>query len=201
MFYKPSNGHGLPQNPYNAIISPRPIGWISTQDNKGQKNLAPYSFFNATAYVPPQVMFCSTSSKEDQNNTKDSVANIRATGVFCINIVGFEMRKEMNASSIFLPKDEDEFTFAGLTAEQCKVIDCPRVAGTPAALECELNDIITLRGESNYMVLGEVIGIHLKDECINNGRFDVTTYQPIGRLGYRDYVKVSNLFELQRPND
>ncbi|MEM7490237.1 MAG: flavin reductase, partial [Pseudomonadota bacterium] len=86
MFYRPEDGHGLPHNPFNAIVSPRPIGWIATRGTMGD-NLAPYSFFNAVAYVPPQVMFASTSAKPDRDGTKDSVAQIRETGVFCVNIV------------------------------------------------------------------------------------------------------------------
>ena len=109
MFYRPKDGHGLSHNPFNAIVSPRPIGWISTQDTSGNRNLAPYSFFNAVAYVPPQVMFSSTGVKPDQNGTKDSVANIRETSAFCVNIVEYAMRDQMNASSQTFKKEEDEF--------------------------------------------------------------------------------------------
>ena len=114
MFYEPRNGHGLPHNPFNAIVTPRPIGWISTRSADGIDNLAPYSFFNAVAYTPPQVMFASTSSKPDQDDTKDSVANIRDTGVFCVNVVSYELRDAMNKTSATLPKDMDEFDAAGL---------------------------------------------------------------------------------------
>ena len=116
MFYRPEDGHGLPYNPFNAIVTPRPIGWISTQDSAGNRNLAPYSFFNAVAYVPPQVMFSSTGMKSDQDGTKDSVSNIRETGVFCVNIVEYSMRDAMNASSAAFAKSEDEFIKAGLEA-------------------------------------------------------------------------------------
>ena len=98
MFYRPEDGHGLPHNPFNAIVTPRPIGWISTPRRGGRDNLAPYSFFNAVAYVPPQVMFASTAVKDDRDDTKDSVANIRETGVFCVNIVEYAARDAMNAS-------------------------------------------------------------------------------------------------------
>src|SRR5210317_555736 len=112
MFYRPEEGHPLPHNPFNAIVTPRPIGWISTRGLSGQNNLAPYSFFNAVAYVPPQVMFASTAAKEDRGDTKDSVANIRETGVFCVNIVEYAMRDVMNASSEALPREVDEFDHA-----------------------------------------------------------------------------------------
>jgi flavin reductase (DIM6/NTAB) family NADH-FMN oxidoreductase RutF len=201
MFYRPEDGHGLPHNPFNAIVTPRPIGWISTRDAQGRNNLAPYSFFNAVAYVPPQVMFASTGSKPDRDDTKDSVSNIRETGVFCVNIVEYAARDAMNASSATFRKEDDEFEKAGLTAQDCQTIDCPRVAGTPAALECRLTQIVQLEGESNWLVLGEVTGVHIRDTCLKDGRFDVTTFQPLARLGYRDYARVTDVFELARPDD
>lgn len=201
MFFEPKNGHPLPHNPFNAIVTPRPIGWISTRDSAGRNNLAPYSFFNGVAYVPPQVMFASTGAKDDQDNTKDSVANIRETGVFCVNVVESAMRDAMNASSATLGKDEDEFAHAGLTAAECETINCARIAGVPATLECRMTQIVKIEGASNFVVFGEVTGIHLRDDTIVDGRFDVTTYQPLSRLGYRDYAVVENVFELARPDD
>ncbi|MCZ4267433.1 flavin reductase family protein [Rhodobacteraceae bacterium G21628-S1] len=201
MFYRPEDGHGLPHNPFNAVVTPRPIGWISTRSGAGVNNLAPYSFFNAVAYVPPQVMFASTSTKADQDGTKDSMANIRETGVFCVNIVEYAMRDQMNKSSAALDKGVDEFAHAGLEAVACETINCARVAGVPAALECKLTQIIDLPGEANKVAFGEVIGVHLRDDCLVDGIFDVTKYQPLSRLGYRDYAKVSDLFALTRPDD
>ncbi|MCV2888228.1 flavin reductase family protein [Ruegeria aquimaris] len=201
MFYRPEDGHGLPHNPFNAIITPRPIGWISTRAADGTNNLAPYSFFNGAAYVPPQVMFSTTGSKPDQDNTKDTVANIEATGVFCVNIVEYAMRDAMNATSQTLPREVDEFAHAGLTPIECETIACARVAGAPAALECKLTQIVTLPGMSNRVVFGEVTGIHMRDDCLKDGIFDVTTYQPLARLGYRDYTVVRDLFTLARPDD
>lgn len=201
MFYRPEDGHGLPHNPFNAIVTPRPIGWISTRGSDGSNNLAPYSFFNAVAYVPPQVMFASTGAKADRSGTKDSVSNIRETGVFCVNIVAHEMRDAMNISSGTYAKDVDEFARAGLTPLPCETIACARVEGTPAALECKLTQIIKLEGAANFLVLGEVTGIHMRDDCIRDGRFDILTYQPLSRLGYRDYARVTELFSLARPDD
>lgn len=201
MFYRPEDGHGLPHNPFNAIVAPRPIGWISTRDQDGVNNLAPYSFFNAIAYVPPQVMFSSTGSKSDQDGTKDSVANILATGEFCVNIVEYASRDAMNASSEGLPKGVDEFAAIGLQAEDCQTINCPRVAGAPAALECKLTQLIELPGTNNRLVLGEVTGIHIRDTCLVDGRFDVSRYQALARLGYRDYTHVTDTFELVRPDE
>lgn len=201
MFYRPQDGHGLPHNPFNAIITPRPIGWISSRDAQGHDNLAPYSFFNGVAYNPPQVMFASTGAKNDQPNTKDSTANITATGVFCVNIVEFAMRDAMNTSSGTYGRDIDEFELAGLQKEQCQTIDCPRVAGAPAALECRLIKVVDLPGQSNRVVFGEVTGIHLRDDCIVDGMFDVLKFNPLARLGYRDYSVVRELFSLARPDD
>lgn len=201
MFYRPQDGHGLPHNPFNAIVTPRPIGWISSRASDGTNNLAPYSFFNAIAYVPPQVMFSSTGSKPDQDGTKDSVANIAETGVFCVNIVEYAMRDSMNTTSRGVDKDVDEFSAAGLTPVECESIACARVEGAPASLECKLTQIIELPGASNRLVMGEVVGIHMRDNCIRDGRFDVTTFQPLARLGYRDYSHVTDVFELKRPDD
>ena len=201
MFYKPQDGHGLPHNPFNAIVTPRPIGWISSRDTDGNDNLAPYSFFNAVAYVPPQVMFSSTGQKPDREGTKDSVSNIRDTGVFCVNIVEYAMRDAMNASSATVNKNIDEFARAKLEKTPCETIDCARVSGTPAALECELTQILQLPGAANFAVFGEVTGIHMRDDCLSDGLFDITRFHPLARLGYRDYTRVTDIFSLSRPDD
>ena len=200
MFYRPENGHGLPHNPFNAIVTPRPIGWISSRGSMGD-NLAPYSFFNAVAYVPPQVMFASTSAKDDRGDTKDSVANLRETGVFCVNVVAYEARDIMNASAGALAAGEDEFAVSGAAKAECGTIDCPRVADAPAALECRVTRIVRLEGEANFVTFGEVTGIHLRDDCMKDGMFDVTSFEPLARLGYRDYLRVGELFSLKRPGE
>lgn len=201
MFYRPEDGHGLPHNPFNAIVSPRPIGWISSRSGAGINNLAPYSFFNAVAYVPPQVMFASISAKDDQDNTKDSIANIQETGVFCVNIVSYEMRDAMNVTSQTFGKEVDEFSRAGLETVDCETINCARIKGAPAALECKLTQIVTLPGQSNRVAFGEVTGIHMRDDCMRDGLFDVSLFEPLARLGYRDYTRVSEVFSLARPDD
>lgn len=193
MFYRPADGHGLPHNPFNAIVAPRPIGWISTRGPTGD-NLAPYSFFNAVAYVPPQVMFASTG-------VKDSLTNIRASGVFAVNVVGAAQIAEMNASSAAVAPEVDEFALSKAERAECETIPCPRVADAPATLECRMTRIVKLQGKGNFLVLGEVVGIHLRDDCIRDGRFDVRIWQPVGRLGYRDYCTVSEVWELQRPGE
>lgn len=199
MFYEPKDGHGLPHNPFNAVVTPRPIGWISTRSADGADNLAPYSFFNAVAYVPPQVMFASTSSKEDRGDTKDSAANIRETGVFTVNIVEYAMRDAMNRTSGAWARGVDEFNDAGIKKAQCQTIDCGYVAQAPAALECRMTQIVKIEGESNFVVFGEVTGVHLRDDCMVEGMFDVTKFQPVARLGYKDYSVVRDVFSLTRP--
>lgn len=201
MFYRPENGHGLPHNPFNALVTPRPIGWISTRGADGTENLAPYSFFNAVAYVPPQVMFASTGAKPDREGTKDSVANIRETGVFCVNVVSKALLDAMNATSGTWPRETDEFTLAGLARAPCETIACARVEASPAALECRVTQIVPLLGQSNVMVIGEVTGIHLRDDCLIDGRFAYEAFIPVGRLGYRDYAFVDHPFELSRPGE
>lgn len=201
MFYRPEDGHGLPHNPFNAIVSPRPIGWISTRSADGAENLAPYSFFNAVAYVPPQVMFSSTSTKPDRGDTKDSVANIRETGVFCVNVVEEALQRAMNRTSGAWSREVDEFADAGLERAPCETIAVSRVAAAPAALECKLIQIVQLPGEANFAVFGEVTGVHMRDDCLRDGLFDVTTFRPLARMGYQDYTVVRDTFPLIRPGE
>ena len=201
MFYRPEDGHGLPHNPFNAIVSPRPIGWISTRHSDGSENLAPYSFFNAVAYTPPQVMFASTSAKDDRDGTKDSMANIRDTGVFCVNIVSYALRDAMNETSGPYDRETDEFTRAGLERAECETIACSRVVAAPANLECRLTQIVELPGAHNLVAFGEVTGVHVDEAHLRDGKFDVTSYEALSRLGYRDYAKVTDLFSLARPGE
>ena len=193
MFYRPADGHGLRHNPFNAIVTPRPIAWLSTTGSHGD-NLAPYSFFNAVAYVPPQVMFASTS-------IKDSVLNIRETGVFCVNIVEAAMLQPMSETSASVPREADEFALNGLRKQPCTTIPCARLEGAPAALECTLVLEIPLRGTDNVLMIGEVTGIHLRDDCVVDGRFDVARFNPVARLGYRDYTIVREVIEVPRPGE
>ncbi|MBE0454833.1 flavin reductase family protein [Roseovarius autotrophicus] len=201
MFYRPEDGHGLPHNPFNAVVTPRPIGWISSRGTDGRDNLAPYSFFNAVAYVPPQVMFASTSAKPDRSDTKDSVANIRETGVFCVNIVSEALTDAMNRTSGAWDREVDEFTDAGIEKAECETIACSRVAAAPAALECRLTQVVQLPGEANFVVFGEVTGVHLRDDCLVDGIFDVTRFYPLSRLGYKDYAVIRETFSLKRPGE
>ncbi|MEM6988814.1 MAG: flavin reductase family protein, partial [Pseudomonadota bacterium] len=166
MFYRPGlDDHGLPHNPFKAIVSPRPIGWIGSLDSEGNANLAPYSFFNALADTPPLVMYSSTGTKPE-GDAKDSVSNIGQRGEFTVSIVSRALIDAMNLSSGFYAAGQDEFDLAGLEKGVPQVIDTPFVAAAPAAFECTLWRIIELPGENNTMVIGEVVGVHLSDQVV-----------------------------------
>jgi flavin reductase (DIM6/NTAB) family NADH-FMN oxidoreductase RutF len=200
MFFRPGiDSHGLPHNPFKALIAPRPIGWISSLNADGHANLAPYSFFNAVADAPPMLMYCSSGSKGTLAGPKDTLANIRETGEFVHHVVSMDLALAMNATSSPLGADVDEFEHAGLEKAACNVVRAPRIAGAPAAFECRLWKIVDLPGDGAHMVLGEVVGIHIDDSILRDGRVDVTLYKPLSRLGYRDYAAVSEVFPLTRP--
>jgi len=199
MFYDPVKAdHGLPHNPFYAIVSPRPIGWISTRSASGQDNLAPYSFFNAVQLNPPMVMFSSGATKLNTGVEKDSIVNIRETGDFCVNIVSEDLLGSMNETGAHFDHGVDEFEQAGLDKSQGKLVNAAYVTDSPASLECKLYSITELPGGS-IMVLGTVVGIHIRDEYIVDGLLDVTKYKPASRLGYKDYSIVRDVFPLDRP--
>ena len=198
MFYNPEIGHNLPHDPFKAIVSPRPIGWISTIDKEKNVNLAPYSFFNAIADNPPMIMFSITGQKKNISS-KDTLQNIIETKCFVVNVVGKDLLHQMNQTSGNYPKNTDEFILAKLEKSNCVHIDVPRVKKSPASLECTLYKILKLPGFSNNMVIGKVVGVHINDNILKNGIFDILAYDPIARLGYKDYTYVSSKFELERP--
>ncbi|MFB2553280.1 flavin reductase family protein [Ensifer soli] len=198
MFYDArDNAHGLPHDPFKAIVSPRPIGWIGTKAADGSLNLAPYSFFNALSDKPKLVMFSS-------NGLKDSIINIRETGVFTTSFVSLDLKDQMNATSAPVPRGESEFALAGLAAMPGRMVDAPYVGEAYAALECRATDLFQPKGidgtvSDNYVVLGEVVGIHIREDAIRDGRFDVGHVRPIGRLGYFDYADAGDVFAMRRP--
>ena len=198
MFYNPEIGHNLPHDPFKAIVSPRPIGWISTIDKERNVNLAPYSFFNAIADNPPMIMFSITGQKKNISS-KDTLQNIIETKCFVVNVVSKDLLNQMNQTSGNYPKNTDEFVLANLEKTNCVYIDVPRVKKSPASLECTLYKILKLPGFSNNMVIGEVVGVHINENILKNGIFDILAYDPIARLGYKDYTYVSSKFELERP--
>ena len=180
-FYQPSQGHGLPHDPLNAIVGPRPIGWIASCDTEGRPNLAPYSFFNCFNYHPPIIGFASTG-------WKDSVHNIVETGEFVWNLTTRELASAMNETSASLPHGEDEFLRAGLTKTESRVVKVPRVAQSPVNFECRLSQCIQLtaaNGDSidTWLVLGEVVGIHIDESLLQDGIYQTAKAQPVLRAG------------------
>ncbi len=200
MFYDPREGrHGLPHDPFYALVAPRPIGWISTLSPAGVRNLAPYSFFNAFSTSPHIVGFSSTGRK-------DTLANVEATGAFVCNLATDDLRDAMNRSSAVVGPEVDEFDLAGLSAAPGRSVPVPRVAESPAALECRHTATIPLAGADGaparaFLVLGEVVGIHIDDTVLTEGRIDVARMRPLARLGYRDYSVVDAVFEMARPGE
>ncbi|NTG47067.1 flavin reductase family protein [Agrobacterium rhizogenes] len=198
MFYTTdTNQHGLSHDPFKAIVTPRPIGWIGSKGRDGSINLSPYSFFNAVSDRPKLVMFSSTGRK-------DSARNVEETGVFTANLVSRNLVEKMNHSSISVPYGTNEFALAGLTAEPGRLVDAPYVGEAFAVLECRVTEIMRpkdLDGEptDNVMVFGQVVGIHINETIIRNGRLDMALARPVARMGYMDYSEGSDVFELVRP--
>jgi flavin reductase (DIM6/NTAB) family NADH-FMN oxidoreductase RutF len=204
MFYRPGiDEHGLRGNPFNQLVVPRPIGWISSLDRDGRVNLAPFSFFNAVAYVPPQVMF-STTGPHAEGGAKDSLANVRETGEFVFNLATWPLREAVNLTSAPAPRHVDELELAGLTAAPGRLVAPPLVAESPVQLECTLVDVVELRTpdrdeHTNTVVFGEVVGVHIADEAVVEGSVDVLRLDPIARLGYDQYTRVTEIFRMTRP--
>ncbi len=212
MFYEPKKGnHGLPKNPFNSLVIPRPIGWITSLDTAGGVNLAPYSFFNAVSYRPPTVMYAAGAGMSPADGgdwRKDSRRNIEVTGEFVCNFTTWDTREQMNATSETLPPDVDELALAGLTPEPSQLIKPPRVAEAPIHLECRYIKSVEIphweEVDQYYVVFGEVIGVHVRDEFITaEGLIDVAKLRPIARLGYQDYTVVNpeTIFTMVRPDE
>ena len=198
MFYDVRSGdHGLPHDPFKAIVAPRPIGWISSADRNGVPNLAPYSFFNAVSDSPHIVMFSS-------DGIKDSQRNVEETGEFICNIVTYDLREKMNASSASVGQDVSEFELAGLSMEPGKLVNVCRVKETPVALECKYLNTVDLKdvdgNASRYtVVLGQVVGIHIDQSVLTEGLLDIGKLNPVCRMGYHNYSHISEVFEMRRP--
>jgi flavin reductase (DIM6/NTAB) family NADH-FMN oxidoreductase RutF len=199
-FYEPSAGHGLAHDPFNALVAPRPIGWISSRSRDGVLNLAPYSFFNAFNYTPPLVGFASIGYK-------DSVRNIEETGEFGWNLATRPLAEAMNQSCAAVGPEVDEFQLAGLTPEPSRVIGVPRVKETPVSFECRLSQILRLTGADGtetdtWMVFGEVVGVHIARHLLKDGVYQTADAEPILRGGGpADYFGISSdtFFQMYRP--
>ncbi|MXP64487.1 flavin reductase family protein [Roseomonas sp. M0104] len=204
-FYDPREGHGLPHDPFKAILAPRPIGWITSLDAEGRVNLAPYSFFNGFNSNPPVVGFSAERRPGGGDPRKDSLRNVEETGEFVCNFVSRELAEAMNETCAPMPHGEDEMRRAGLEAAPSTRVRPPRVARAPAALECKLLQIVALtdlegRPLGSRIVLGQVVGVHIRHEFLKEGIFDTAAARPVARCGYRgDYAEVTSLFEMLRP--
>jgi flavin reductase (DIM6/NTAB) family NADH-FMN oxidoreductase RutF len=200
-YYEPKNGHGLKHDPFNAIVAPRPIGWISSRDAKGHINLAPYSFFNGFCYVPPIIGFSSTS-------WKDTVQNVQETGEFVWNLATMDLARQMNVTAAHVAHDVSEFKIAGLTAVPGKLVNVPCVAESPVSFECKLTQIIQLQDASGnkanaWLTLGEVVAVHIDKAMIEDGVYQTGLAHPIVRAGRKgDYFEIrpENMFEMVRPD-
>ena len=201
MFYEPKSGHPFKIDPYKALVFPRPIGWISSLSKKGIPNLAPYSYFNAVADEPPQVMFCSNGDSA-YGGYKDSLANILSTKEFVVNFATANTRDAMNISSSNYEPNEDEFVAAKLKKRKSKLVKPPSVNDSPVNLECKLLKTLKLKTNTkkiSTMVIGEIIGIYINNKFIKNGRIDSVSMRYISRMGYSEYSTISSKFNLKRP--
>ena len=196
--FDPALGHGLPHDPIKAIVAPRPIGWISSLDEAGNANLAPYSYFNIFCHKPPILIFGS-------EGRKDTIRNIEQTGEFVFNLATRDLAESVNQTSAPHPPDVDEFLLAGLTKAASDKVAPPRVAGVAAAMECRLvqvQQLTDLAGASieAYLVIGQVVQVHINEACLVDGLFDIKRARTIARCGYRgDYVEAGETFEMLRP--
>jgi flavin reductase (DIM6/NTAB) family NADH-FMN oxidoreductase RutF len=199
-FYQPSLGHGLPHDPFNAIVGPRPIGWVSTRGADGSVNLAPYSFFNAFNYTPPIIGFSSTTAK-------DSVRNARESGEFVWNLVTRPVAEQMNATSAAVPYGTDEFALAGLTRLPARLVSAPRVGESPVHFECKVIEIVQLRSHTGvatpaWLVLGEVVAVHIDRRLLKGGIFDTFGAEVVLRAGGPSaYAAITpeSRFDMRRP--
>ena len=187
----------FPWDPFKGVVVPRPIGWISCVNRAGQVNLAPYSFFNGVQSHPRIVSFCS-------ENEKDAAAFAIESGEFAWSMATWNLREKMNMTSEGLPRGQSEFAFAGLATAPCKLIKAPRVADSPAAMECKVTQVLRVKDADGketggVVVYGQVIGMHIDERFMKNGRFDLGAVRPIARCGYDEYTVVKEVFAMTRP--
>ncbi len=203
MFYETaSNKHGMAHDPFLACVVPRPIGWISTVDRNGTPNLAPYSFFNAVGHAPPKVMFSAVGEHGD-GGPKDSLRNAEETGEFVCNMATWDLREQLNVTSAHFPRGVEEAKEAGLELVPSELVKAPRVKASPIHLECKYLTTLRLPTHNpravNSIVFGVVVGIHISEDVIVDGKVDVRKFRPIARMGYMDYAVVNEPFEMLRP--
>ena len=199
LFYEPEarDKSVLPHDPFKALVAPRPIGWVTTRSRAGAFNLAPYSYFNAVCDKPPIIVFSS-------GGQKDSVTFAEETGEFVWNMSTYDLREAMNLTSAPLPRGESEFEYANLTMAPSKIVAPPRVAESPAALECKVVEIQRLKDMNgtlteSYLVFGQIVGVHIDEQFIKDGLVDTAAMKPLGRCGYMDYAVADKMISITRP--
>jgi flavin reductase (DIM6/NTAB) family NADH-FMN oxidoreductase RutF len=202
MYYETeTNDHGLPHNPFKSCVIPRPIAWITSCNEQGVVNLAPYSYFNAIADSPPMLMFSAT--RRMNGEPKDTLHNVEQTKEFVVNMATWDLRNEVNLSSAEFAPEISEIDITNLKTLPSRRVKPPRIAQSPIHFECVLHQTILLPATNpqlqNCLVLGRVIGIHIDDAIIKDGKVDVSSFKPIARLGYMEYTTVDNIFVMQRP--
>ena len=204
MFYKTDEPHGLPHDPFKSCVAPRPIAWVSSIHPNGTVNLAPYSFFNALSSDPPTVMI-SFNGYHAHGGEKDTLYNIKTSGEFVVNMVPLALKEAMNATTANAAHEVNEFELAGLTTEKSALVKPPRVLEAPIHLECEFYQEVelpcTLADSINRMIIGRVLGVHIRDEVLVDGLIDLTRIKPLARLGYMQYTAVDEVFTMARPDD
>lgn len=199
MFYEPKKGHGLPRDPFKALVAPRPIGWFTSLNQDGSVNVAPYSYFNAVADDPPVVLF----SSGGLSRVKDTARNAVEQGEFVHNLVTWDLREKMNMTSEEVDEGVDEARLAGLELVPCELVKAPRIAASPASFECRTLQTVEVpqngKDDAHLVVFGEVIGIHIRDDALEDGRFDPEAQKIIARLGYANYAVTGGTFRMLRP--
>lgn len=203
MFYSTDkNDHDLPFNPFKSCIVPRPIGWITSIDKAGNVNLAPYSYFNAVCDVPPMIIFSTTTNHHD-GGWKDTLRNVEETKEFVINIATWHLQQEVNLTSADFDRGVNEIEIANLETVPAVLVKPPRILSSPINLECVYHQSVQLpvidRKQTNRIVIAKVVGVHINDDIIINGKIDISQFKPIARLGYMEYTVVDNKFEMDRP--
>ena len=199
MFFETNQSHGLPHHPFKACVAPRPIGWVSTVSPTGIGNVAPFSFFNGTAQNPPQLMIA-INGATPHSPAKDTLQNIENTKEFVVNIATWDLRNEMFRTAAPEHPDTDEATLAGLEMVESKLIKPKRIQNSPIHLECRLTQTMELLSdnpdEKNTAIFGHVIGIHINDDVLVDGKVDLKKVNPITRLGYKDYATMGDIFQM-----
>lgn len=202
MFYEVSKGHKLPHDPFYSVVVPRPIGWVTTVNSVGIVNLAPFAFFNGCGTEPPQVLFHNSTGRGD-GQMKNTISNVEETGEFVVNLVTWELREQMNRTALNVSASIDEMDMVGLEAEPSVLVRPPRVKDSPAHLECRHIQTMEMLSNNktfrNFIVFGEVVGIHISEDVMTDGLVDNTKFRPVARMGYHDYTVINEVFTMPFP--